>query len=338
MDELMLEQPVPDLSRPTRKAYLRVGAALFAMAAITVGLQLASLALNNAGLLAAESEWAQWAYSLAPLYLAAVPVALLILRGAPRDEAPGEPLSFKRFLLFLLFCFPLMYAGNLIGTLLSLLLSGFQAENPLSSLAGSDNVWLKLLFMVILAPLVEEFVFRKQLIDRTVRYGEKTAILFSGLSFGLFHMNLYQFFYAAALGLLFGYVYVRTRRLHYTVALHMIVNFLGGVVAPWVVKQSVLAPFGELAVLDDMDDLAPILQETGRRLLPLLGGLLYVNLLLGASVAGLVLLIVRRRRLDLRAAEGALTGRAALRCAFLTPGYILFTLVCLGVFVWHLFG
>ena len=56
------------------------------------------------------------------------------------------------------------------------------------------------------------------------RYGEKTAIVFSALAFALFHMNLFQFFYAFGLGLIFGYVYTRTSRLRYSVLMHMLID------------------------------------------------------------------------------------------------------------------
>ena len=44
-------------------------------------------------------------------------------------------------------------------------------------------------------------------------------------------MNLFQFFYAFLLGLMFGYVYTRTSKLRYSTAMHMIINFNGGVLA-----------------------------------------------------------------------------------------------------------
>ena len=79
-------------------------------------------------------------------------------------------------------------------------------------------------FLVILGPIFEEWMFRKQLIDHTRKYGEKTAILLSGLAFGLFHMNLFQFFYAFLLGVMFGYIYMRTSKLRYSTAMHMIIK------------------------------------------------------------------------------------------------------------------
>ena len=46
-------------------------------------------------------------------------------------------------------------------------------------------------------------------------------------------MNVFQFFYAFGLGLMFGYVYTRTSRLRYSVAMHMLINLNGSVLAHW---------------------------------------------------------------------------------------------------------
>ena len=46
-------------------------------------------------------------------------------------------------------------------------------------------------------------LFRRLLVDRMVKYGEATAVLFSGLMFALFHGNLNQFVYAFTLGVFF---------------------------------------------------------------------------------------------------------------------------------------
>ena len=52
------------------------------------------------------------------------------------------------------------------------------------------------LYMVICAPILEEYIFRKLIVDRTVKYGQGVAVVLSGLMFGLFHGNLNQFAYA----------------------------------------------------------------------------------------------------------------------------------------------
>jgi membrane protease YdiL (CAAX protease family) len=63
-------------------------------------------------------------------------------------------------------------------------------------------------------------------------YGERAAVITSALIFGLAHGNLSQLFYAFGLGLALGYVYIKTRRIVYTIILHMLVNLIGGVLAP----------------------------------------------------------------------------------------------------------
>ena len=103
------------------------------------------------------------------------------------------------------------------------------AVNGVVELA-QDNHPLKVLFVVILAPVLEELVFRKQLLDRTRRYGERASAMLSAVTFGLLHMNLFQFFYAAAVGMLLAYVYTRTGKYSLCVAMHAAFNFMGSIV------------------------------------------------------------------------------------------------------------
>jgi hypothetical protein len=81
-----------------------------------------------------------------------------------------------------------------------------------------------------LAPIFEELIFRKFLIDRTYKYGERNAIILSGLMFGLFHTNLGQFFYAFIIGAIFAWVYIRTGNILYSMSMHLLINLLGGTV------------------------------------------------------------------------------------------------------------
>ena len=81
---------------------------------------------------------------------------------------------------------------------------------------------------------------RKRVSDQAAAEQQRKAdIVFSALMFGLFHMNLYQFFYAFLLGLVFGYVYLRTRRLRYTVFMHMSINAIGGVTITALFRESI---------------------------------------------------------------------------------------------------
>ena len=182
--------------------------------------------------------------------------------------------------------------------------------------------------MVVLENRLEELVFRKCLLDRLGRYGEKTPLLFSALCFGLFHMNLYQFFYATALGLVFGYVYLRSGRLRYPVFLHMIINFMGSVVAPWVLScldLEKLQAFSESTSPDPA-----VAMELLPGLLLYLG---YLALLGTLFIAGLVLLIVFRKRVTFLPAAQELEPGKRFTVPYLNPGFILFFLVCAVMFV-----
>ena len=307
---------LPDL-RPAKRSFSRIGFALLALGGVTLAMQfLLSLLFDALGF--SDSYLAMWLVNFIPLYLFAVPVCWLIIRRMPRSECESSGLGAKRFFVFLLCCFPLMYGGNIIGNVLSMILSGGSAENPLNNFA-LQNSWIKVLVMVVLAPICEELVFRKLLIDRAARFGEETAMIFSGVCFGLFHMNLFQFFYATALGILFAYVYVRTRRIQYTILLHMIINFLGGVIAPWILT---------LVDMDALNMMSSGVMPSAGELASLIPLLIYSFSLLGLSIAGLVLLISRWNRITFRPAECEIPKGSRFKTVYLALGMIFFTVFC----------
>ena len=223
------------LSHPERKIFSRIGWAFTAILVITTVLQFLwaflPVLIWGEDNLFTGSSWGIWLATFIPMYLVAIPVGFYILKPLPLCPPEQHRLKLDKLMSLLPICCCLMYVGNLIGTALSLALSGGEAENVVAEYA-MDTSPLKILFMVILAPLLEEYICRKQIIDRTRCYGEKTAAVLSALIFALLHQNLYQFFYAFGLGLVFAYVYLRTGRLRYPVAFHAIVNFMGSVLAP----------------------------------------------------------------------------------------------------------
>ncbi len=183
------------------------------------------------------SNIVEWLINSGTQYLIAFPIFYLVIRKSKKEEVEKRKIGIKNFFIFLMEGFGLMYIGNMIGSVLSIIISLFAsgdvATNPVVNATLNDNnVFIKILFMVIFAPVFEELIFRQIIIDRTSKYGEKFSIIFSALAFALFHMNLYQFFYAFGLGLIFGYVYIKTRDIKYTMAMHATVNLFGGIIAP----------------------------------------------------------------------------------------------------------
>lgn len=313
-----------------RKDFSRTGFALLAMGITVVILQILLGFLVLEGTPIGDAEWMIWLLTFAPMYLVAMPVGIALLKRIPTDPHPKEKIGIKRFFVLFLMCMPIMYGGNIIGTVLSSLLSGGTAENALMDYVMGNPLY-SILVMVILAPVLEEYIFRKLLIDRLSKYGELTAMLFSATVFGLFHMNFFQFFYAFGLGLLFAYIYTRTRNLLYPVLLHMIINFQGSVLAPWLLSsvdlELITAPESGAAATEDILGILP----------GLLAYTLYSNALLAAVIAGLVLLIVNWKKRQILPAAPELPFRPACKAAYINWGMVLFTLFCLVMIVLALF-
>jgi len=319
--------------KSARKTFSRIGLALCAILVIGTIVQALLIAIPRM-IWGPEnwlftSSWGKWIIPFAPLYAVAIPSALLILRTLPAQPPQDNKLPVKHFLIFLPVCFCLMYGGNIVGILLSGILSGGNAQNAVTDYA-MDAHPIKILVMVVLAPLLEEYVCRKQIIDRTRQYGEKVAVFLSALAFGLLHQNLFQFFYAFALGLVFGYIYLRTGRLRYPVIIHGIVNFMGAVIAPWILT---LVDMEKLSSLDPAltpEELATLYAE----MLPgMLVYLLYASFLGSMAIAGLVLLIVKSKEIRWKAAEQQLPKGTCVKTAYLNVGMIAYILLCLGAIV-----
>ncbi len=179
-----------------------------------------------------DNVYVEWIFGVGPMYLIAFPIFVLLIKGIKTAKREKKKMSAGEFLSLLLISEGLMFVGNLIGQTLNSFIGAFlgrEVTNSTSELIDSSPVWLIFLVTVILAPIIEELMFRKFMIDRFSRYGDLLAVIVSAIAFGLFHGNFYQFFYATLLGFILGYIYTRTRNVKYSILMHMIINFFGSV-------------------------------------------------------------------------------------------------------------
>jgi len=87
--------------------------------------------------------------------------------------------------------------------------------------------WGTLMKVVIIAPFVEESIFRGIIMHGFMRnYPAVIAVFISALFFALFHLNPWQFSATFLLGLLLGTIMVITRNIFACIAVHAINNFL----------------------------------------------------------------------------------------------------------------
>lgn len=90
---------------------------------------------------------------------------------------------------------------------------------------NADNSYSGLIKVAIVAPIVEEFIFRGMLMKGFVlNYGKIRAVLFSAILFSLFHMNPWQLPATLVLGIIAGIVRVQSGSLLYAIIVHAIHN------------------------------------------------------------------------------------------------------------------
>lgn len=200
------------------------------------------------------------------MYLIAMPLLVIIVRTIPGMVIHKKKMTAGQWIIAFFMCYALMYVTNVIGTFTTAIfgtLKGDLVDNPIQDILTGLSPLTAFFLMVICAPIVEEYVFRKLIIDRTVQYGQATAILLSGLMFALFHGNFNQFVYAFTLGVFWGFIYVKTGRLIYTVALHMTVNFLGSIPGLLLMKSTFFNQLSLLAENNPSAIVGLVMQRSG---------------------------------------------------------------------------
>lgn len=284
---------------------------------------LLSLLLRRLGLVTEENRaWISIAVSCVSMYGVGFFLSKALFSLLPKGQGvQQEHWSLGKRILYFIICMSFMYIGNLIGNAMMFAVGVFTGKgmptNQMTELLMESNAWLNLLSMVILAPIVEEWLFRKLLLDRITRFGQLPAVLLSAFFFALAHGNFYQFFYAFGLGALFAYLYVKTGKIRYTIEVHMAINFLGGIVAPELVKWQ-----------QRMADRGPLFWA-----LPMMMLAAYGLLLIGCTIAGIVLFCCNVRQIHFLPARERTEGEHVLPALAKSPGfwvYLLYSAVILA--------
>ena len=103
-------------------------------------------------------------------------------------------------------------------------------------LAFRSSLVLRVILLVIIAPVTEETLFRGIILRGLLgRHRPATAVALTSLLFAAVHMNPWQTFSAFFLGILFGWVYLRTGSLMLCMLAHAMYNGTGVIfsLVPW---------------------------------------------------------------------------------------------------------
>ena len=92
---------------------------------------------------------------------------------------------------------------------------------------GDFGWWGAFMKVAVVAPIVEELIFRGMILQGFRKnYKGFTAVVMSALLFALFHLNPWQFPATFVLGLLLGWVLLRTNSIVLAILGHSVNNFL----------------------------------------------------------------------------------------------------------------
>ncbi|MCR5307238.1 MAG: CPBP family intramembrane metalloprotease [Oscillospiraceae bacterium] len=319
----------PDVVPAARRAYS--GAMLNLLVYALVGEALAILTISiwkitNPG--QQPSMTASYLLQFIPVYGLAFPLYLLIARTQKADPPEKHKLSAGQLICAFLMSIGISVVGAIIGVIvISILMALFGVDTGTTFLQEgvvSDGALVLTVIASFFAPVVEEMLFRKILIDRIRKYGNVAAILLSGLLFGLFHGNFTQFFFASMLGFFFAFIYIRTGNILYTILLHFGINFLSSGIAGTLLRR---------ADFDAEELMTAILRLEVDKLLPYLPLGIYMLVYYGAALTGFILLIIFRKQFRVGPSELQLPKKKRFPAACLNLGCVLFVLFCISQFV-----
>ena len=321
-----------------KKTYNYVMMMFVVLTVVTNGIQL--LAQLILGEKFGEQEWFTWALIVVPLYVIGFPMLALLLKKVPVMNLEKHSMKFWQFLLIVLMGCGICGVGSVLGIFVSLpILLPFGKDindaNALSEIMSNSSPIMRILVVGILAPIFEELIFRKLLIDHVVKYGEWIAVFLSGLMFGMFHGNFQQFFFATGLGMLFAYIYVRTGQVWYTILFHMVVNLSSSAITLGIL---------EMVDLDKMMQMSEEMQKSPEtfdimKYQDILPGfaiyMLWIGVLCICCVAGIIILIVNlcMKKFYFRSIIGEFPKKIRAKAAMLNPGFLLYTALIIGMFV-----
>lgn len=278
---------------------------------------------------------------MVPMYLAGFPLLILLLKKkVPAEKIERHRMTAGQYVLSAIICLGLAYASNILGNILTAvvgLATGKAVENQILSVATSVSPWLVLVYMVLCAPVMEEYIFRKLIVDRTVRYGQGVAVVISGLMFGLFHGNLNQFVYAAVIGMFLAYLYVKTGNLKITISLHMLFNFIGGLLSTQLIKMIDFEGYMEAAAAGDLQT---VMSHIMNHLAGWVFYALFAVFVFGMLIAGIVLFIVfaAKRRFTFDRGEVFIPKELRFNIAIANSGMLVFSIFWIVQIVRQLFA
>lgn len=129
----------------------------------------------------------------------------------------------------------LVYAGNIVGSILTSIFGGTGSsanQEALEKILFSPYGFLMIVFIVVVGPIVEELVFRKSMheILRSLKLPTWLVLGISSVLFGLIHVisagDFVEVFPYILMGVTIGSLEIKTKNIYPSIFVHIFINAL----------------------------------------------------------------------------------------------------------------
>lgn len=171
-------------------------------------------------------------------------------------------ISFKQAILTPLIVISSYPVAIFINFIMIMILSYFGKiiPNPIPLPESSNDFIIGIFVVSLSAGICEEILFRGMLLSSYERLGKLHAILLTGILFGLMHLNIQNLLGPIFLGILFGYLTIKTNSIFIAIIAHSTNNFIAWGLSFLVNKlSSVLPNTNNTVIIENLSGLKAIL-------------------------------------------------------------------------------
>ena len=181
------------------------------------------------------NEWLS-SFLIQIIVMTAIPLLMYTLLISKKYKTTLNDIGFnkisaKTLLIVILLGFLLYFLNSYIATFFNTVLTLFGYEKlPIQSTPTTINsatILKEFLLTALLPGICEEILHRGIMLNAAKKvYNTRFCLIVSSILFGLTHLNITQFFYAAILGYFMGYLNLVTNSIYPSIIVHFMNNFL----------------------------------------------------------------------------------------------------------------
>ncbi|MDO5425372.1 MAG: type II CAAX endopeptidase family protein [Eubacteriales bacterium] len=201
-----------------------------------------------------------WENMLAGELILLVPVVIFLVwsRQPLKEWFPVRPMKVSTILMTVLFTGLIMPLVTFLNAFSMLFSENYVAAE--SQTLQNAGIWMNLFVIAVVPAVCEEVIFRGVFYHGYRENGILKGALVCGLTFGLLHRNVNQFFYASVLGIVFCLLVEATGSIFSSMIAHFLINAWS--VFLMAVQKALLSGMGTAARSAYMETQAAALTKT----------------------------------------------------------------------------